>query len=71
MLRNGRCGRTKNNGWTPGNQENGEMLRSKRRRRRPIPDQVDDRAQRSKDKDKEEDPKNGQVGVCNCFDKRK
>ena len=68
MLRNERCGRTENNGWTPGNQEDGEMLRSKCCRDRPISDQVDDRAQRSKDKDKEEDPKNNQVGICNCFD---
>lgn len=67
MLRNKRCGRTKNNGWTPGNQEDGEMLCSKRCRDRPIPDQVDDRAQRSKNKDKEEDPKNDQVNVCNCL----
>jgi hypothetical protein len=44
------------------------MLSSKRRRGRPIPDQVDDRAQRSKDKDKEENPKNDQVSVCNYFD---
>jgi len=31
------------------------MLRSKRYRDRPAPDQVDDRAQRSKDKDEEEE----------------
>ena len=66
MLRNGICGRTKNNGWTPGNQEDGEMLRSKRCWDRTIPNHVDDRAQRSEDKDKEEDPKNDQ-DVCNCF----
>ena len=70
MLRNGRCGRTKNHGWTPGNQEDGEMLRSKRCRDRLVPDQVDDRTQRSKNKDKEENPKNDQH-VCNCFDMKR
>jgi hypothetical protein len=47
------------------------MLRSKRCRVRPIPDHVDDRAQRSKNKDKEEDPKDGQVDVCKLFDNKK
>lgn len=61
-IKNGGCGRTKNNGWTPGNQKNGDVLRSKRCRDRPIPDQVDDRTQRSKDQDKEEDPKNEPSG---------
>ena len=44
------------------------MLRSKRRRDRLVPDQVDDRTQRSKNKDKEENPKNDKQGVCNWFD---
>ncbi len=41
------------------------MLRSKRCRDRLIPDQVDDRAQRRKDQDEKENPKNDKVGVGN------
>jgi hypothetical protein len=65
-------GRTKNNGWTPGNQQNGDMLRSKRCGDHSIPNQVDDCAQRSKDQDKKENPENNdQVSVCNVWIKRR
>ena len=62
---NGGWRRTENNGWTPSNQENGDMLRSKRCGGDPIPDQVDDCAQRSKGQDEEKRPENNSVGVCN------
>jgi len=48
--------RTKNDRRTPRNQENGDVLRSKRHRSRPVLDQVDERAQRRKDQYKEENP---------------
>jgi hypothetical protein len=62
---NGGWGRTKNNRWTPSNQENGDVLCSKRCGGDLIPDQVDDCAQRSKNQDEEESPENNQMDVCN------
>jgi hypothetical protein len=62
----GGLGRTKNNGRTPSNQENGDMLCSKRCGGDPIPYQLDNCAQRSKGQDEEESPENDRMGVCNA-----
>ena len=62
MLNRGRA-RTKNNGRTPSNQENGNMLRSKRRGGCPMPDKVNDRAQGRKDQDEEENPAKDNVSL--------
>jgi len=50
---------TKHNGGTPSSQDDCDMLRSKRRGNVPILDQIDERAQRSKNQNEEENQLKG------------